>query len=244
MKKYNDELITTNLPSFKFGLYSAKDENAKIAEATNTSDGKITFTVDDDRFAGSEGGTEYTLYAKEIRNDLQAEDYEFDESWHEVKVTIGKRTSVAEVDGEKVTTTSSYVKKIDYGTSGTPGQTFTNRVILKGDLALKAKKFLYGDASNAAGKFFFTMQRITEPVDGVLDLNSAPLERMLRPGTNGGFTGNEAEVAFDAVSYTEIGDHWYLISENESSGTTHDPRIYVVKVTVRVAADGMSLCRQ
>lgn len=241
LKKYNDELITTNLPSFKFGLYSAKDENAKIAEATNTSDGKITFTVDDDRFAGSEGGTEYTLYAKEIRNDLQAEDYEFDESWHEVKVTIGKRTSVAEVDGEKVTTTSSYVKKIDYGTSGTPGQTFTNRVILKGDLALKAKKFLYGDTSNAAGKFFFTMQRITEPVDGVLDLNSAPLERMSRPGTNGGFTGNEAEVAFDAVSYTEIGDYWYLISENESSGTTHDPRIYVVKVTVRVAADGMSL---
>lgn len=241
LKKYDDSLVTSNIPAFTFGLYTAKDESAKIAEATNTSDGKIVFTIDDDRFAGSENGTEYTFYAKEIRDDSKVEDYEFDQAWHEVKVTIGKRTSVAEVAGKKVTTITSYVKKIDYGTNEATGQTFTNRVILKGDFTLEAKKYLYGNTANAEGKFFFTMQRITEPVDGKLDLTSAPLERMSRPGTNGAFADNEATITFDTITYTEVGDYWYLISENETSGTTRDPRIYVVKVTVRVADDGMSL---
>lgn len=128
LNKVNNTGTISSVPEFEFGLYSEKSDSAeRIATAKNDSKGNVVFTVNNKDYAGSEKGTTYTLYAKEIgrtTNNTIGE-FDYDSAWHEVKVTVAQKTSTAEVNGVKVTTTTSYVKNVDYGTNGS---TFTNTV--------------------------------------------------------------------------------------------------------------------
>lgn len=129
LNKVNNMGTISSVPEFEFGLYSEKSDSADkiIATAKNDSKGNVVFTVNNKDYAGSEKGTTYTLYAKEIgrtTNNTIGE-FDYDSAWYEVKVTVAKKTSTAEVNGVKVTTTTSYVKNVDYGTNGS---TFTNTV--------------------------------------------------------------------------------------------------------------------
>lgn len=128
LNKVNNMGTISPVPEFEFGLYNEKSDSAeRIATAKNDSKGNVVFTVNNSAYAGTEKGQTYTLYAKEIgrTSGNTTGEFDYDSAWHEVKVTVAKKTSTAEVNGVKVTTTTSYVKNVDYGTNGS---TFTNTV--------------------------------------------------------------------------------------------------------------------
>lgn len=439
LNKVNNTGTISPVP--EFGLYSEKSDSADkiIATAKNDSKGNVVFTVNNKDYAGSEKGTTYTLYAKEIgktTNNTTGE-FDYDSAWHEVKVTVAKKTSTAEVNGVKVTTTTSYVKNVDYGTNGS---TFTNTVKPKEEtvqvanpwnleftkqlvnnentdlfgvdadaLANKVNpKFTFnlykptsddgltdgkldegkleqvataqnGVAGNNKGKvtftfvdnkasnegindridvnqyrkesegsvdytfyvketvsaddrnplityddtwhkvvvtintaktertdnpdsltpthvttytsslanvkyyttdengawvekaegknfvniyhpegalnlqgnksffggetdgFTFTMQRVNAPEGDQFAGALAPLEKMNYRGSAKNFTSDNAPIVFDEITYDSVGDYWYMITEDPSEGIITDPRVYVVKVSVAMANDGLNL---
>ena len=440
LNKVNNMGTISPVPEFEFGLYNEKSDSAeRIATAKNDSKGNVVFTVNNSAYAGTEKGQTYTLYAKEIgrTSGNTTGEFDYDSAWHEVKVTVAKKTSTAEVNGVKVTTTTSYVKNVDYGTNGS---TFTNTVKPKeetvqvanswnleftkqlvnnentdlfgvdaGALANKVNpKFTFnlykptsddgltdgkldegkleqvataqngvaGDnkgkvtftfvdnkASNegindridvnqyrkdsegsvdytfyvketvsaddrnplityddtwhkvvvtintaktertdnpdsltpthvttytsslanvkyyttdengawvekAEGKnfvniyhpegalnlqgnksffggetdgFTFTMQRVNAPEGDQFAGALAPLEKMNYRGSAKNFTSDNAPIVFDEITYDSVGDYWYMITEDPSEGVITDPRVYVVKVSVAMANDGLNL---
>lgn len=440
LNKVNNTGTISSVPEFEFGLYSEKSDSAeRIATAKNDSKGNVVFTVNNKDYAGSEKGTTYTLYAKEIgrtTNNTIGE-FDYDSAWHEVKVTVAQKTSTAEVNGVKVTTTTSYVKNVDYGTNGS---TFTNtvkpkeetvqvanpwnleftkqlvnnnnkdlfgvdadvlankvnpyftfnlykptsddgltdgkldegkleqvataqnetagdnkgkvtftfvdnkasnegindridvnqyrkdsegsvdytfyvketvsaddrnplityddtwhKVVVTIDTAktertdnpdsltpthvttytssLKSVKYYTADENsawveNAEGKnfvniyhpegalnlqgnksffgaetdgFTFTMQRVNAPEGDQFAGALTPLEKMNYRGSAKDFTSDNAPIIFDEITYDSVGDYWYMITEDPSEGVITDPRVYVVKVSVAMADNGLSL---
>lgn len=442
LNKVNNTGTISSVPEFEFGLYSEKSDSADkiIATAKNDSKGNVVFTVNNSAYAGNSSGQTYTLYAKEIgrtTNNTTGE-FDYDSAWHEVKVTVAQKTSTAEVNGVKVTTTTSYVKNVDYGTNGstftnkvrpnedveqvanlwnleftkqlvnnenmdlfgvdadilankvdpkftfnlykptsddgltdgkldegkleqvataqngvtedskgkvtftfvddkasnegtndridvnqyrkdsegsvdytfyvketvsaddrnplityddtwhkvvvtintakteridnsdslTPthvttytsslanvkyytanedgtswaenadGKNFVNTYHPEGALKLQGNKNFFGDKTNG---FTFTMQRVNAPEGDQFAGALTPLEKMNYRGSAKDFTNGNAPIVFDEITYDSVGDYWYMITEDPSEGVVTDPRVYVVKVSVAMAGNGLSL---
>ncbi len=174
----------------------------------------------------------------------------YDAAWHKVDVTVAvtaqQRVEGTDLEPVKVTTYTSSLESVTYFTAdengnwveNAEGKTFVNVYHPEGFLSIQGSKSFYGSETEG---FSFTLQRINAPENGKLDVNAAPLEKMNYQGTTQSFTNGSAPIKFDEITYTTAGDYWYMISEDVSEGVITDPRVYVVKVTVTMADDGMSL---
>lgn len=220
LNKVDNSGTITSVPEFEFGLYSEKSDSAdkRIATAKNDSKGNVVFTVNNSAYAGTPEGKTYTFYAKEIgrTSGNTTGEFDYDSAWHEVKVTVAQKTSTAEVNGVKVTTTTSYVKNVNYGTNGS---TFTNKVRPNEDVEQVANSWnleftkqlvnnenmdLFGvDAEALANKvnprFTFNLYKPTSD-DGLTDgkLDEGKLEQVAT-AQNGATGDNKGKVTFTFV---------------------------------------------
>lgn len=245
--------------TIKFDFVNKKE----AAHQVSLKDGNGTILYPDTNVDDDEA-TFYTFFVREQMPANPDPQVTYDQSWHKVVVPIKAVKSekieykndnhLMPIDVSTITHTvlKDEVKfygqdeskdELDFVTAPTDeAACFVNRFSPEGSFSLSAVKSYFGnDVNDAEGKFSFTMQRVQAPVDGKLDLATAPFDRMTLQAVNSAFTGSEAAVAFESLTYTEQGEYWYLISENDTDGVSVDLRQYVVKVEVSMAEDGMSL---
>lgn len=270
-------------PSFTFNLYKPTSDDGltdgkldegkleQVATAQNEvagdNKGKVTFTFVDNKTSDegindridvnqyrkdSEGSVDYTFYVKEMvapddRNPLIA----YDDTWHKVVVTVNT-AKTDRIDNSDtltpthVTTYTSSLASVKYYTAdenGTwverdEGKNFVNVYHPEGALSLQGNKSFYGVETEG---FTFTLQRVTAPESDQFTGALTPLEKMNYQGSTQGFTNGNAVIAFDEITYDSAGDYWYMITENSSDGVITDPCVYVVKISVAMAQDGLSL---
>lgn len=248
---------TTNDGSGKVVFQFADSTEENPIELGNT-EGKVDATQ---YRPEKEGVQTYTFFVKEsVAESDRHPAIDYETVWHKVSVTVKTEKSERMKDPDTLTPTrldvyTSSVTAIEYLKETEPadgkgdfekpnGATFTNVYHPEGSFDLEATKFLYGDTANAAAKFGFTMVNILAPEDGVVNLNDSPRDIVAYHTTNGAFDENNsaAKVKFEGITFTKTGDdYWFMISEDEAEGTSTDPRIYVIRIAVDYAADGMSL---
>lgn len=259
LNKVNNTGTISPVPEFEFGLYSEKSDSADkiIATAKNDSKGNIVFTVNNSAYAGTPEGKTYTFYAKEIgrTSGNTTGEFDYDSAWHEVKVTVAKKTSTAEVNGVNVTTTTSYVKNVDYGTNGS---TFTNTVKPKEETVqvanpwnLEFTKQLVNNndmdlfevdadalANKVNPKFTFNLYKPTSD-DGLTDgkLDEGKLEQ-IATAQNETAGDNKGKVTFKFVDKTLNGnDREDRIDVNQYRKDTEGSVDYTFYVKETVSAD-------
>jgi hypothetical protein len=208
-----------------------------------------------------EGEQTYTFFVKESVADTDrhpAIDYEA--LWHKVSVTVGTKKSQRMDDPDSLTPKqvdvyTSSVMAIEYLKETEPadgkgsfekqeGSTFVNIYHPEGTLDLVATKYFYGNTAPDKDAFGFTMVNILAPEDGVVNLNESPRDLLVYHAGNEAFAedATSAEVIFEDIPFTMTGDdYWFMISEDEASGVSIDPRVYVIRVVVDFASDGMTL---
>ena len=236
-------------------------------ETAGDNKGKVTFTFVDNKASNegindridvnqyrkdSEGSVDYTFYVKETvsaddRNPLIT----YDDTWHKVVVTIDtaktERTDNPDsLTPTHVTTYTSSLANVKYYTAdengtwveNTDGKNFVNIYHPEGALNLQGSKSFFGAETDG---FTFTMQRVNAPGGDQFAGALTPLEKMNYRGSAKDFTNDNAPIIFDEITYDSVGDYWYMITEDPSEGVITDPRVYVVKVSVAMANDGLSL---
>lgn len=172
--------IRPEADAFEFGLYADEACNELIATAKNDAEGIVSFVLNDkDRFGGTEAGTTYELYVKEIPGTDPK--IEYDDTVHTVHATVTKTKKVIENDTFKST---YYESEADVTfDAGDSKLTITNRYIIEpATWAPVADKAYYGNAADPS--FGFTLQAIADPTAN--DNRGKSLAELIRTGDEEG----------------------------------------------------------
>lgn len=216
-----------------------------------------------DQTKGESKSAQLVFYVKE--NAGTESNIDYDTSWHTVKVTIKKETNVDESDKASLepirTITDVYsldsVKVVDQENADVV--TFTNQFIPRGVLELPVLKYFYGDSTNKV--FEFGLKQLkpnssdnevfapTTMSDSFIEPEANDQVIQVEYGENGGvqkgtnfelvYKPAENENGTHANPQSVVKDYWYKIAETQGVNA-NDSTVYVVKVNVQIAEDGMS----
>ncbi len=152
--------IRTADGQFSFGLYTDSNCTDLIATASNNTNGTVEFTINDkDRFGGTEAGTVYELFVKEIPGiDPKIE---YDDEVHAVHAKVTKVKKVTESSTFKSTYYESRAE-VTFDENATD-LTITNEYIVEDAVwAPTASKAYYGSVADPS--FGFSLQAINDPM--------------------------------------------------------------------------------
>ncbi|WP_251198236.1 SpaA isopeptide-forming pilin-related protein [Anaerotardibacter muris] len=232
--------------TFKF-----ENTNAKIDEPIASSDEGKQNTVlvnmfPEDMNADSLERT-VTVYVKEKIDEDGHPQTTFDEAWHKVELTFTVDKKVR-FEGDTLTPTriTTYVASLsgdDVADNVQNGGVFENEYHPSGSFNVNATKTYYGNTADATGKFNFSMVGIAAPENGKVNTDKTLNDMAVYTAQNAAFPAgsNQAGIEFKDITFTEPGDYWFMVGEDDVAGVVTDKRVYVIKVTANVSADGMSL---
>ena len=204
---------------FSFSLYSA-DKNyvadAKPLETVVNIDGGFTFSE-----LTYEATGDYYYVIKEVDTKLGGVAYDAKE--YKVKVTVtddGKGELVAKVVSVNGSTSNLAI-------------VFNNTYEINDEeaIVIEGVKTLFGREWLATDAFTFELYNADSAYNAVGDV----LQTKVVKGTDA-----VKAFAFDEITYTEVGTHYYVVKEQVGSidGVTYDETVYGVKVVVTDNLDG------
>jgi pilin isopeptide linkage protein len=212
-KKAINNWAKNEMPEFEFELYR---NDTKIATGTNAADGTISFT--DVELTQDYFGANQAFVIKEVKGNDQRFTYS--------ETPLNVYADIAIVNGELAVTKISY----DTDDDGNDIDTITNEYSATGTLTLTGTKYLKGPNGSYGnirkGEFTFSvMEGDTEVATGATKKGS-------------GETG--AEIDFTTITYhsADIGEHTYVIKENDLGEMFQEYDAADVTVVVNVTDDG------
>ena len=188
-----------------------------------------------------------TLKLKEVvPADSDKGDIAYDKAEHIVKFTVDATAKVA-VDNAAGTKTVTVTPVIRQGTvtiddKAVEAAPIVNRQSLVGEWTPTATKHFVG--SGDPGAYTFTLKELAKDPTGAEDLSQVPVkEGRTWTGTTGEYDADGTSiVTFPAVDFridgeaegqrNDLGDHWFLMTEDGGDEPGKDPVAYVLKVTV------------
>lgn len=188
-----------------------------------------------------------TLKLKEnVPADSDKGDIAYDKAEHIVKFTVDATAKVA-VDNAAGTKTVTVTPVIRQGTvtiddKAVEAAPIVNRQSLVGEWTPTATKHFVG--SGDPGAYTFTLKELAKDPTGTEDLSQVPVkEGRTWTGTTGEYDADGTSiVTFPAVDFridgeaegqrNDLGDHWFLMTEDGGDEPGKDPVAYVLKVTV------------
>ncbi|WP_251159108.1 Spy0128 family protein [Caniella muris] len=172
-------------------------------------------------------------------------DIAYDEAEHTVRFTVDATAEVA-VDNAAGTKTVTVTPVIRQGTltvddKAIEAAPIVNTHSLVGEWAPTATKHFMGSGDSAP--YTFTLRELAQaPAEGQ-DISEVPVkDGRTWTGTTGDYVGGTATVTFDAVDFrvdgtaddkrNDLGDHWFVMTEDGGDEPGRDPVAYVLQVRV------------
>ena len=226
--------------TFAFDLYDEGKSPLGLTAQTDAA-GAVTFSLPGEAYLKDmKANAEKTLtfYVKEQRSAYEDEGIYADADFHKVEVRIKKLSESATVNSTKVTTHLPVVLEVKL--DGKMDElTVANILQVAGSWTPEAVKYFHG-AVAPEEPFSFALREL-EPVGDTsrVDLSQVKEGGASQTASSGAFAGEplSAPVAFDAIAFTEPGEHWYRITEDSAA----DPTVYVLRVDVAESDDHRSL---
>ncbi len=210
----NDTGIEIPLTGFEFGLYNSDDVLVMTSEPTDA-DGKTSFDLE---FDASLAGMTLDFYVKEIEPEEKLPGMQYNHNEFEISIEI-----VDDLNG------GIYANVTKPSRAVSESIEITN-VFSLGEIknAIKANKTLEG--RELGNEFSFSLYE-SNSAFAILD----EIENVTNDGN---------AVGFSEITYTAVGEYYYVIMENDGNalaGVSYDRNVYGAKVTVTSDGNGALL---